>query len=77
MQSPLRQSAVLHFLCVDGTARRVRTVNGYSLTEVGAVCGVTESAVSRWECGLRIPRGEPARRYTEFLEALLAGVSES
>lgn len=76
MKSPSRQSAILNLVCDDDTARRPRTVNSFSPIEVGAVCRVVESAVSRWEGGKRTSRGEPARQYAVFLEELLCGPLE-
>lgn len=71
MQGNPLQTAVLHLLCADGTARRLRIRNGYTLTEIGALVGVTESAVSRWETGNRVPRGEAAQRYSELIRTFL------
>lgn len=50
--------------------RRIREEAGASLAEVGAVVGVSASAVWRWEHGLRHPAGDNLTRYVSLLEAL-------
>lgn len=57
-------------LCRSGWARKVRLEAGVTLGEVGRDCGVSESAVHRWETGQRRPRGAEAVRYLEVLESL-------
>ena len=54
----------------DGTARDIRIQAGLSQADVGNQCGVTSVAISRWEAGDRVPRGEPALRYARLLDAL-------
>lgn len=54
-------------LAASGEARRLREKAGLSLSEVGAACGATPSAVSRWETGKRRPQGPHARRYAEVV----------
>lgn len=56
----------------DGSARAIRLAAGAKLTEVAAVCGVDESAVSRWETGKTRPRGEAALKYARLLVKLQA-----
>lgn len=56
----------------SGEARQLRIDANLSQAEVGAVCEVTPDAVSRWESGSRSPRGAPAVRYAQLLEALRA-----
>ncbi|WP_408909925.1 helix-turn-helix domain-containing protein [Streptomyces luteolus] len=53
-----------------GAARLVRMNARLSLAEVAELCGVGASTVWRWEQGKRVPRGEPALRYAQILEAL-------
>lgn len=48
----------------------LRLETGLTQAEVGAVCGVSPEAVSRWECGSRVPRGPAALRYGRLLERL-------
>jgi len=54
----------------DGTAKALRTQAGLRQTEVGAVCGVSPQAVTRWERGLRTPRGDGGLRYARLLRRL-------
>lgn len=58
--------------CADGTARQLRERHRLSLVEVAAVAGTTDATVSRWESGLRRPRGNAALRYVKLLESLEA-----
>lgn len=51
-------------------ARDLRIDAGLSLAEVGRAIGVSSSAISRWETHQRVPRGEAAIRYFNFLLAL-------
>lgn len=53
-----------------GAAKQQREAARLSLAEVGAVCGVNQSTVWRWENGHRAPRGQTALRYARFLEML-------
>ena len=50
--------------------RALRNEAGLTLAEVGDRCGVTRSAVSRWERGLRNPRGTNRVEYAKFLGEL-------
>ncbi len=50
--------------------RGLRKEAQLSLEEVAFRIGVTRSAVSRWERGLRDPKGENRRRYSELLAEL-------
>jgi transcriptional regulator with XRE-family HTH domain len=54
----------------DGRARSVRVAAGLSQHEVGTACRVTAAAVSRWETGERLPRGDAAVRYARLLDRL-------
>lgn len=53
-----------------GFGAAVRKAAGLTQAEVGREVGVTQMAVSRWESGERVPRGEAALRYGELLERL-------
>jgi len=54
----------------DGTAKALRIQAGLRQAEVGAVCGVSPQAITRWERGLRTPRGDAAIRYGRLLRRL-------
>jgi transcriptional regulator with XRE-family HTH domain len=58
-----------------GTARAVRETAGLSLSEVARELGVTPAAVSRWERGHRVPRGEVAVAYAALLRHLMGAGS--
>ena len=48
-------------------ARDLRLRAGLSQNEVGAALGVSHAAVSRWESGKRLPRGDLAERFLLLL----------
>jgi transcriptional regulator with XRE-family HTH domain len=48
--------ALLHQLCLDGTARSLRLGHRLSLSDMGRCCGVDPSTVYRWETADRVPR---------------------
>ena len=48
-------------------ARDLRLRAGLSQSEVGAALGVSHAAVSRWESGKRLPRGDLAERFLRLL----------
>jgi DNA-binding transcriptional regulator YiaG len=52
------------------TARAVRTSAGFSQMQVARVVGVSDAAISRWESGLAIPRGEPAVRWIRLMHKI-------
>lgn len=54
----------------SGAARSLRLSCGLTQTEVATQVGVSSVAVSRWEAGDRIPRGDAALRYARLLAAL-------
>jgi transcriptional regulator with XRE-family HTH domain len=60
----------------SGQARRIRIAAGLSLADLAAALGVSRAALSRWETGHRIPRGEAAQRYAGLLDALARQVGE-
>lgn len=60
----------------SGQARRIRIAAGLSLADLAAALGVSRAALSRWECGHRVPRGAAAQRYAGLLEALARQVGE-
>ncbi len=65
----LRLAAVRE-LADTGRLREQRLRSRLSLAEVAEAVGATAAAVSRWERGLRRPRGEAAIRYLDLLEQL-------
>lgn len=56
--------------CVNGRAREIRIANRLSQAEVAKPIAATQAAVSRWECGQRLPSGEVALAYLRLLESL-------
>ncbi len=65
----LRLAAVRE-LAETGRLRERRLRSRLSLAEVAEAVGTTAATVSRWERGLRKPRGEAAIRYLDLLEQL-------
>lgn len=58
-------------LAASGTGRAIRLAARLSQEEIAQVLGVTRATVSRWENGLRTPRGDDAIAYGELLEVLM------
>jgi transcriptional regulator with XRE-family HTH domain len=55
------------------TVRRLlRTRAGISVRQLAAAIGVSPAAVSRWETGLRTPRGAALETYSAALDRLAA-----
>jgi len=48
----------------------IRERAGLSQSEIAAALGVQPSAVSRWEAGLRCPRGKAGIEYMELISRL-------
>jgi transcriptional regulator with XRE-family HTH domain len=59
----------------SGRALRLRKAAGLSQIEVAAMAGISQSAVHRWELGLRRPHGEAAERWACALRELAALVA--
>lgn len=57
-------------LVSSGEARAIRCAAGVSQGEVAAAVGVEPPTISRWERGLRQPRGGAAIRYLRILDRL-------
>ena len=55
--------------------RALRLAAGATLQEIADAVGVTNQAVSLWEKGKRVPRGEKLRRYVEVLDLLRGGAA--
>jgi transcriptional regulator with XRE-family HTH domain len=66
-----RQRHRVRTLLASGQARRLRERAGLTQQEVGQACGVTATAVARWESGDRLPHGETLARYGGLLERLV------
>jgi transcriptional regulator with XRE-family HTH domain len=62
--------AQVRLLARSGQARELRVDNELSLADVASAVGSTRATISRWERGLRRPRGEVALRYGALLVAL-------
>jgi len=65
-----RRIADAHYKARSGIARQIRKDARISMAEVAAALDVSESAVSRWESGSRLPRGETAIRWARLLDEL-------
>lgn len=52
--------------------RLIRMTAGATQAQVARTLGVHKQTVTRWELGLRRPRGDLLGRYLELLEALQA-----
>ena len=59
-------------LAATGDGKTIREAAGLSLGEVAGVLGLSVSALFRWEAGERVPRGERAVAWAEFLDQLAA-----
>jgi transcriptional regulator with XRE-family HTH domain len=57
----------------NGSARAIREGAGLTVSEVARELGVSAGAVSRWERGQRMPRGDVATRWAALLRQLSAG----
>lgn len=65
--------ARLRRLTKSGQARAIRLAADLSQQEVAQLVGVSGAAVSRWEAGIRSPRGKAALRYAQVLSGLIGG----
>jgi len=54
----------------ERSARGLREGARLSQAEVASICRVTPAAVTLWEQGARMPKGEAAVRYGRLLERL-------
>jgi transcriptional regulator with XRE-family HTH domain len=55
--------------------RLLRTRSGLTQAEIANAIGVQRPTVSRWESGLRTPRGRHADAYSQLLRGLAAEVA--
>jgi transcriptional regulator with XRE-family HTH domain len=69
----IEELAWLRALAANGGARTIREAARISASEVARELDVSPSAISRWERGLRSPRGDDARRYARLLRRLMNG----
>ncbi len=58
-------------------ARAVRQAAGLSQAQIASALGVDRVTVTRWEAGLRKPRGRVARAYSNLIGRLQAEVAAS
>jgi DNA-binding transcriptional regulator YiaG len=68
--SDAKELARVRHLAETGAARAIREAADVSLAEAAAPVRVDRSTISKWERGLRRPRGEAAIRYLRLLEEL-------
>lgn len=57
-------------VATPGAVRAIREAAGLSQVELAAALKVTQTAVSRWERGDRVPRGQAAQDYARLLDRL-------
>lgn len=62
--------AEARYLAATGEARRIRHAVGATVTEIAEQVGRTHATVSRWENGLRTPRGDAGVKYGELLRKM-------
>lgn len=55
--------------------RMLRLKAGLTQAEIAAAIGVERPTISRWESGLRSPRGPNAEAYADLLRGLAAEVA--
>jgi DNA-binding transcriptional regulator YiaG len=60
----------LRALLGNGSARQIRESAGLSAVAVARQLDVSPATVTRWEQGIRFPRGANARRYARLLRRL-------
>ena len=65
--SRLAALAQVREMTASGEAKRIRTDNGLSLTEMATEIPVGTTTLFRWEEGERRPRGERALTYLRIL----------
>ena len=59
-------------LLETGRARQLRERAGLSAVAMARQLDVSPSAVTRWEQGIRLPKGANARKYARLLHRLAA-----
>ena len=58
-------------LAATGEGERIRDKSRLSRAHIGAVVGVSDVTILRWERGERRPSGKPALRYIDLLDKLV------
>jgi DNA-binding transcriptional regulator YiaG len=64
-------------LVEDGRLAEIREQANLSQAELAVACGVSAAAVSRWEAGLRRPRGRAAKRLAILCRTLVADLESA
>ena len=54
----------------DGSAKALRQRLGVGVAAIGDACGVTGSTVTRWENGVRVPKGAAAISWVRLMRHL-------
>jgi DNA-binding transcriptional regulator YiaG len=62
-------------LAATGEGQRIRDKSRLSRAHIGAVIGVSDVCVLRWERGDRRPSGRAAVKYADLLDKLAEAVS--
>lgn len=70
MVSDVLELARVRDAAVSGRAAELRIGARLTQGEIARAIGVSAAAVSRWESGERLPRGDAASRYAALLGAL-------
>ena len=73
MSAPIKEVtdvATVRRLAAEGALRATRERARLSQADVARAVSVTPAAVSRWEAGVRRPRGEAAKRLAALMRAL-------
>jgi DNA-binding XRE family transcriptional regulator len=70
--APLVALAEVRASAANGEAKRIRERHRLTQQEIADAIGVSPSAISRWEAGDRLPRGQAAKQYAAVLRTLEA-----
>lgn len=76
MARELHRAAALIGLPDPASCRAIRERAGVSQRALGAAIGCTQSAVSKWEDGTQLPRGDSLIAYVIALQALALAAIE-
>lgn len=77
MPNQIQELAEAARLSRTGEGRRIRQQAGVNATAVATACGVTASAVSRWETGTRTPKGKAAVAWVRVIRSLKTDTDET
>lgn len=72
LRESINQARLRRSLPAPGMRRQTRELAGVSQTAVSEALGVARATVSRWETGVRTPRGDLLKRYVGLLRTLAA-----